>query len=277
MNNRKIKRIVKGYSTQDGAGVKLIRVLGPDDLNDIDPFLLMDAFNSDNPKDYIKGFPMHPHRGIETITYLLEGRIDHRDSIGNKGSLLSGELQWMTAGSGILHEEMPQPTPRLLGLQCWLNLAPKDKMAAPRYFSITTDMLKNIAIAGGKVKLISGEYNGEKGVKSNFEQVTLLDVMLEPGSELSIPVDKNLNTFIYLFEGSGDFGIDQVLVGRQSAAIFDKGDAVNVRAGKLGVHFILFAGKPLKEPVVWGGPIVMNTEEELEQAFIELRNITFVK
>jgi len=274
---REINRIVRGTATVDGAGVKLIRVLGHGDIRDIDPFLMLDAFGSDNPEDYIKGFPMHPHRGIETITYLLEGRVDHRDSLGNGGALLGGNLQWMTAGSGILHEEMPKETERLRGLQFWLNLPRADKMAPPHYFPISPDMVKNIDIGAGKVKLIAGEFSGEKGVEPPYVKATMMDFDLTPGAEYTLPVPPELNAFAYIIEGDAQWGGKRAPAGKHSAVIFGDGDAVTVRAQNEGVRFVFLAGKPLREPVVWGGPIVMNTEEELDAAFRELRDGTFVK
>jgi redox-sensitive bicupin YhaK (pirin superfamily) len=279
MKAREVKRIVRGYATIDGAGVKLIRVLGHNDVNDIDPFLMMDHFGSDKPADYIKGFPMHPHRGIETITYLLEGRVDHKDSLGNGGTLLDGNLQWMTAGKGILHEEMPKETAskRLSGLQFWLNLPKKDKMAPPHYFPISPEMVKDIKIEGGKVKLISGEFLGEKGVEPKYVKATMMDVALNRNAEYTFPVRAELNAFAYIIDGAAHFGEQRTLAERHSAVIFGDGDAVKVHANESGVRFMLLTGKPLKEPIAWGGPIVMNTQEELRTAFAELGNGTFIR
>jgi len=261
----------------DGAGVKLVRVFEHSDIYDIDPFLMFDAFGSENAEDYIKGFPMHPHRGIETITYLLEGRVDHKDSIGNSDTLLDGDLQWMTAGSGILHEEMPRPAKRLDGLQFWLNLPRKDKMAPPRYFPITPDMVKQLDIEGGTIKLISGEHMGESGIKPLYVQATMMDVCLGAGVSHDLPIPAGQNSFAYVLEGAANFGEERTEVGKFSAAIFSDGDAVRVRASALGVRFILLAAKPLGEPIAWGGPIVMNTREELQHAFNELSQGTFIK
>ena len=277
MQIREVKRIVKGQPAIDGAGVKLIRVLGRDDVHDVDPFLMFDAFGSENPEDYIKGFPMHPHRGIETITYLLEGRVDHRDSLGNSDTLLDGDLQWMTAGSGILHEEMPKETKGLNGLQFWLNLPKKDKMAPPNYFPITPDMIKEIDFDSGKVKLIAGEFLGESGVTPKYVKATMMDVSINPNSQYEIPIFGELNTFVYILEGTANFGENRTYVERHSVAIFSAGDAIKIHTSELGVRFILLAGKPLKEPIAWGGPIVMNTQEELQTAFNELSRGTFIK
>jgi len=279
MKTREVKKIVKGYATVDGAGVKLIRVLGREDIRDIDPFLMLDAFGSNDPDDYIKGFPMHPHRGIETITYLLEGRVDHKDSLGNGGTLLAGDLQWMTAGSGILHEEMPKvtETKEMRGLQFWLNLPQKEKMAPPHYFPISPDMTKRIDIEAGIVRLISGSYLGNQGVAPQHVEITMMDVQLKRGAECDLPIANELNTFVYIIDGAGYFGDSRTPVQAHSAAIFGEGDAVRAQAMDSGIRFVLLAGKPLNEPIAWGGPIVMNTDGELRNAFIELQTGTFIK
>lgn len=277
MKIREIKRIVTGKRTIDGAGVKLIRVLGNQDIADIDPFLMMDALGSEDPADYIAGFPMHPHRGIETISYLLEGRIEHRDSIGNQGSLMSGELQWMTSGSGVLHEEMPQETEVLEGLQLWLNMPSKDKMATPGYFLITQDMLTDVPVDGGRVRLIAGEYGGIKGVQGNYVPITMLDIVLNGGAVLDVPIPANNNCFVYLLRGSAVIGSSGTRVKQHSAAIFGAGDFVHIEAEREGTRLVLLSGDPLREPIAWGGPIVMNTKEELRTAFQELDNGTFIK
>jgi len=277
MKTREVKKIVKGYPTIDGAGVKLIRVLGRDDAHDIDPFLMMDAFGSENPDDYLKGFPMHPHRGIETITYLLDGRIDHRDSLGNSDTLLGGELQWMTAGSGILHEEMPKETKKLDGLQFWLNLPQKDKMAPPNYFPISPDMVKDIEIENGAIKLISGEYLGEKGVEPKYVKATMMDVRLDSGAQYDIAIPIEQNVFVYILDGAARFGEEGTYVEKYSAAIFAEGDIIHISASEQGVRFVLLAGKPLNEPIAWGGSVVMNTDEEIRTAFNDLRQGTFIK
>ncbi|MDR0911301.1 MAG: pirin family protein [Methanobrevibacter sp.] len=288
MTIKNIKKRITGQATQDGAGVKLIRVLGYENVKDIDPFLMLDAFDSTNPEDYIAGFPMHPHRGIETITYLIEGHIEHKDSLGNGGTIHKGESQWMTAGSGIMHEEMPKEDDRLFGLQIWLNLPKKDKMTDPNYFDIKNDMIKEINIDEGHVRVISGEFNGHKGITGKFIKATLIDFSLKPNNELIIPVNTEDNAFVYVFEGNGYFGnnmnndnkIDNKInnnVENKTVAIFDDGDEIKVKSGVNGIRFLLFAGKPLKEPIAWGGPIVMNDESELINAFDELQNGKFIK
>jgi len=277
MKLREVKKILKGRLTYDGAGVKLIRVLGRDDINDTDPFLMLDAFGSEDPDDYLKGFPMHPHRGIETITYLLEGRIDHTDSLGNSDSLLDGDLQWMTAGSGIMHEEMPKQTKKLDGLQFWLNLPKKDKMAPPHYFPVTPEMISTIEIEHGTIKLIAGEFFGKKGIDPMYVKATMMDVSINANTDYEIPIPAEQNTFLYILSGQGSFGENRTQVEAHSAAIFAEGDLIRFSTASEGVRFVLLAAKPLREPIAWGGPIVMNTNEELQQAFNELSQGTFIK
>ena len=271
-------KTVKGRHTWDGAGVSLIRVIGHDDVCEADPFLMLDAFDSTNPEDYINGFPFHPHRGIETVTYLVEGEIDHKDSLGNSGTILGGQAQWMTAGSGIMHEEMPQRRPRLFGLQLWVNLPAKDKMTDPRYFDITAGMTPVVDIPGGHVRVVAGAYGDVKGVAPAFVQATMLDVTLEPGAVFDMPAENQATVLIYTLEGAGYFGPGGAHeIGCRTGAIFGTGGTFHAQAGDEGVRFMLFAGTPLNEPVAWGGPIAMNTEEELQTAFAELRAGTFVK
>ncbi len=271
-------KTVSGRRTWDGAGVSLIRVIGHDDVRDADPFLMLDAFDSTNPDDYVNGFPFHPHRGIETVTYLVEGQIDHKDSLGNSGTIQGGQAQWMTAGSGIMHEEMPQRSPRMLGLQLWVNLPAKDKMTDPRYFDITSAMTPVVDIPGGRVRVVAGAFGGAKGVAPAFVQATMLDVTLEPGVVFDMPADDEATVLIYTLEGDGRFGPGGAHeIACRTGAIFGAGGTFHAQAGDAGVRFMLFAGKPLREPVAWGGPIAMNTEEELQTAFAELRAGTFVK
>jgi redox-sensitive bicupin YhaK (pirin superfamily) len=278
MEIRQIKRVVRGRSTMDGAGVKLIRVLGGEDTREIDPFLMMDAFDSTNPDDYVRGFPMHPHRGIETVTYLIKGRIDHEDSLGNSGTIAEGESQWMTSGSGILHQEMPQPSDRIFGLQMWLNLPQKDKMTQPAYFDISRDMIKVHEVEQGTVRVIAGSYADTQGVSPKFVKATMLDIALRPDQAFQLPVHKEANLFIYLLEGGGAFDTESSKpLERRTAAIFGSGDTLQVKSGAEGAHFMVFYGKPLREPIAWAGPIVMNTEEELQQAFDELHTGTFIR
>jgi redox-sensitive bicupin YhaK (pirin superfamily) len=274
---KQIKKIVKGQNAIDGAGVHLVRVLGPHDVKDFDPFLMLDSFDSKNPAEYTKGFPMHPHRGIETITYLIEGEIDHKDSLGNEGRITAGEAQWMTAGSGIMHQEMPQATPRMLGLQLWLNLPQKNKMTTPAYFDVTRKMIPAVSEPFGTVRVISGDYAGTKGVHPSYIQATLYDITIDAGKQTALPVKENENCFIFLIEG--DALVNDALQAEKSAILFEmEGNSIQVAAtDNAEARFIFFSGKALCEPIAWGGPIVMNTQEELMQTFAELEDGTFIK
>lgn len=276
---RNVKRLVTGSVQYDGAGVKLVRVLGNATVEDFDPFLMLDAFDSVNPEDYVKGFPWHPHRGIETVTYLIRGRIEHGDSLGNRGVIADGGCQWMTAGGGILHQEMPQPSERMLGVQLWLNLPRRDKMTAPEYRDITEDMVPKVRGEGSTVAVISGHYNGAAGaVQGDYVQTLFLDVALEAGVVWKLPTRPDDTVFAYLVRGSGRFGgSDAAVVTEKHAVLFGSGDELAVTAGDGGLRLLVLAAKALKEPVAWGGPIVMNTREELEQAFQEIRSGTFIR
>lgn len=275
MTLRKVSKSVRGMPAVDGAGVHLVRVLGPQTIRDFDPFLMLDSFDSTNPEDYIKGFPMHPHRGIETITYLIEGRIEHQDSLGNKGTIHPSESQWMTAGSGIMHQEMPQPSPRMLGLQIWLNMPQTAKMTNPTYFDIKNEMIGRKAEDFGVVRVLSGTYKNTAGVEAPHWQADIWDIMLDPGKEVTLETDPTDNVFIFLI--LGDAVINNEYYREKTAVLFDAGDGINVKADNNGCRFLYFAGQPIKEGVSWGGPIVMNTEEEIKLAFDELRQGTFIK
>jgi hypothetical protein len=278
---RTIKRIVRGMNAIDGAGVKLVRVLGHQDTDDIDPFLLLDAFDSTNPTDYIKGFPFHPHRGIETITYVISGEIEHKDSLGNKGTIKDGDLQWMSAGSGIIHQEMPQPSNHLLGAQIWLNLPRKDKMSEPSYGDINQKNVPIVYNNNNKIHVIAGEYLSTKGAfKGKYVDATYLDVELAPNQEWEFENAEDNTLFIYIFLGNGIFEKDiptAKLINAKQAVIFNQGRKFYVKTLNESLRFILLSAKPLKEPIAWGGPIVMNTREELYKAFEELDNNTFIK
>lgn len=276
MKIRKVTRVVQGKPAVDGAGVHLTRVLGGSTIEDFDPFLMLDSFDSRNPEDYIRGFPTHPHRGIETITYLVAGELAHEDSLGNKGLIIPGACQWMTAGSGILHQEMPQEAERLLGLQLWLNLPATEKMTNPKCFDIEPQDVGLVEENGGFVKVISGEYEGIKGVIPHHIQATLLDVKLDEGQSIEIPVKEDETVFVFLIEGAGM--LDGEIFEEKTALLLAEGDLVEVSAlpGE-ELRFFLASAPPLREPVAWGGPIVMNTREELRLAFDELRAGTFIK
>lgn len=275
---RQVIETITGSRAIDGAGVHLVRVLGPDEVRRFDPFLMLDAFDSRNPVEYIKGFPFHPHRGIETVTYLIKGHIEHQDSLGNKGTISDGESQWMTAGSGILHQEMPRASEHLLGLQLWINLPQKAKMAKPRYFDITADMIYKVEESFGTVRVISGEYCGHQGAKGEYVDARILDIDIKPNHSFSLETDKENTLFVYIVEGEGSFGGDnEKLIGSKMAALFTKDEEFFVKAGENGIRFVLFEGRPLGESIAWGGPIVMNTRDELEEAFNELERGTFIK
>ncbi len=275
---RKAIKTVKGSHQVDGAGVHLVRVFGYHDVKDFDPFLMLDAFDSKNPLDYTKGFPYHPHRGIETITYLISGQIEHLDSLGNKGTINSGECQWMTAGSGIMHQEMPKASEHMLGFQLWLNLPRKDKMTPPQYFDIRTNMIPTVEEANAKTKIISGEYKGKQGTKSKFVDATILDIHVNPNETFQMPTNPESTLFVYIFEGDGQFGDNGAeTIPFHTAVLFNKAEEFLVKAGKDGVRFVLCTGKPLNEPIAWGGPIVMNTKDELDRAFQEYKEGDFIK
>lgn len=272
---RTIARIVKGTPAVDGAGVKLTRVLGGNTIEDFDPFLMLDSFDSTNPPDYLRGFPTHPHRGIETITYLVEGTLVHQDSLGNKGLITPGACQWMTAGRGILHQEMPREAERFLGLQLWLNLPAAEKMTEPKYFDIQPEDVGVTNDSCATVRVISGAYEGVDGVKPHHIQATLLDVSLKEGQSIEIPVKEEETVFIFTL--LGDVMVEGEIFNQKTALLMKDGDQVEVSAlpGQTA-RFILASAPTLNEPVAWGGPIVMNTREELQQAFSELRAGTFI-
>ncbi len=278
MAMRAIRKIVGGATQYDGAGVKLVRVIGHADVHDFDPFLMLDAFDSDNPDDYTKGFPWHPHRGIETVTYLIHGDIEHGDSLGNKGRIVDGSCQWMTAGSGIIHQEMPQAVPRILGAQLWINLPQKSKMTTPAYRDITAEMIKIVARDGVVVRIISGQYQGIFGsMQGDYVKTLYLDVSLQPHTQWTIEVDPQNTVFCYLVAGSGTFDEDSGIIQDHRAVLLGDGQGVSVQSGPQGLRFLLISGKPLKESIAWGGPIVMNTREELREAFAQLDNGTFIR
>ena len=277
MKLRQIKERVTGKASIDGAGVHLVRVLSRRNVENFDPFLMLDAFDSTNPEDYIKGFPLHPHRGIETVTYLIEGEIEHMDSLGNKGVITSGACQWMTAGSGILHQEMPQASPRMLGLQLWVNLAAEKKMTDPAYRDITPDLVTKVEDETAAVAIVAGEYKGQHGgTKGEYIPVTFLDVTLKADKEWTLPTRSDENLFVYIIQGECAFADDTEQQQPKQAILFTEGDTFKAYT-ETGARFILVSGKPLREPVAWGGPIVMNTQAELKKAFDELDEGTFIK
>jgi redox-sensitive bicupin YhaK (pirin superfamily) len=302
---RPIKRIVESQPTLEGAGVKLRRAFGFGNTNDVDPFLLFDDFRNESPEDYLAGFPWHPHRGIETITYVLTGTVDHGDSLGNRGALGAGDVQWMTAGSGILHQEMPKGDERgrMHGFQLWANLPSHLKMTDPRYQDIVArDIPEVVDDDGTRVRVICGTFWGKTGpVEGVAADPRYVDVGVPPGRRKVLPVETTRNAFAYVFEGSGSFrdasapqGVPTELVGapgsadaptapvianvgNRSLVLFDRGDEVVVQAGEQGIRFLLVSGKPIDQPVAWYGPIVMNTPDELRRAYAELQDGTFIK
>jgi len=302
MSIRPIKRIVESKPTMEGAGVKLRRAFGFGSTEEFDPFLLFDDFRNDNPEDYLAGFPWHPHRGIETITYVLAGAVTHGDSLGNKGTLGAGDVQWMTAGSGILHQEMPRGDPkgRMHGFQLWANLPSSQKMTAPRYQDVVAgDVAEVTDDDGTRVRIICGSFWGKRGpVDGIAADPRYLDISVPAGRRKVLPVETDNHAFAYVFEGSATFrdasaptgvltervGSSDPAVrarvgesGNRSLVLFDRGDEVVVQAGDAGVRFLLVSGRPIEEPVAWYGPIVMNTEAQLRQAYAELQDGTFIK
>ncbi|MDF2483917.1 MAG: Pirin domain protein [Herbinix sp.] len=279
MSAREINKVVTGSAQVDGAGVKLIRVIGYANVWDFDPFLMLDAFDSHNSEDYVKGFPWHPHRGIETITYLIQGEIEHGDSMGNKGTIRDGGCQWMTAGKAVLHQEMPKPSERMLGVQVWLNLPKKSKMVPSQYRDLSSDKIPRISEEGCQVGIISGNYKGKTGAtEGDYVKATFLDVALAEAFTWEYETNPEDTVFVYIVEGEGYFGgEDKQLLTAKRAILFKKGEELVITAGKQPLRMFVFTGKPLREPIAWGGPIVMNTSDEIDQAFKEIRQGTFGK
>lgn len=300
MSIRPVKSITQSTPAIEGAGVKLNRAFGFGTTEEFDPFLLLDDFRNDRPEDYLAGFPWHPHRGIETITYVLAGTVEHGDSLGNRGRLGAGDIQWMTAGSGILHQEMPQGDAqgRMHGFQLWANLPASLKMTDPRYQDVKAAEIPEVVEDDGtSVRVICGDFGGRKGpVEGVAADPRYLDVWVPPRRRKTLAVEVDRHAFAYVFEGTGTFsgasepfGIltekahaaREVLIreqtGNRSLVVFDRGDTVTVQAGEEGIRFLMVSGKPIAEPVAWHGPIVMNTQAELQKAFSELNNGTFIK
>ncbi|MFW9911076.1 MAG: pirin family protein [Candidatus Thorarchaeota archaeon] len=278
---RFIEKVWKSRPTMEGAGVRLNRAFGFYEVPLFDPFLLLDDFGSNNPDDYVRGFPWHPHRGIETITYMIAGEVRHGDSLGNKGTIGTGDVQWMTAGSGIIHEEMPQRQEGMMaGFQLWANLPSADKMMHPRYRDIRSDAIPEIELGqSAKAKIIAGELDGVKGpVQDVVTDPEYLDVKINPNSVFRHRIDRDHSAFAYVFEGEAFFDVDLTkLCGLKNVILFGDGEEVVVTAEDEHVRFLLISGRPIQEPVAWRGPIVMNTKEELQVAFEEYHNGTFIK
>lgn len=272
---REIKEKIRGYRTQDGAGVSLVRVLGNRTVSEFDPILMLDSFDSINPDDYTAGFPLHPHRGIETISYVYHGSMTHKDSLGNEDTIGDGEVQWMTAGSGILHEEQIPASERLLGVQLWLNLPAKDKMVPPAYNSIKNSEIEDIEFEGGKLRLLAGEYEGISGYSSTCLPLDYYDIHLNPHASLTINTDPERSVMVFTL--LGEASIAGELVEEKTAVKLSLGDCVEIKATDDSAQVLFISSERLSEPVVWGGPIVMNTEEELNKAFDDLRGGTFLQ
>jgi quercetin 2,3-dioxygenase len=300
MSIRPVKSIVTSKPAIEGAGVKLNRAFGFGNTTEFDPFLLFDDFRNDRPDDYRAGFPWHPHRGIETITYVLAGSVEHGDSLGNRGNLEAGDVQWMTAGRGIMHQEMPQgdAAGRMHGFQLWANLPAALKMTAPRYQDVKAKEIPEVVDDDGtRVRVVCGDFWGKRGpIEGVAADPCYLDVWVPPGKRKVLRVETERHAFAYVFEGSGSFngssapfgvlteksdGVNETVVreqtGNRSLVLFDSGDEITVQAGEQGIRFLLVSGKPIEEPVAWYGPIVMNTQAQLQEAFSELRKGTFIK
>jgi len=272
---RKVKQQVTGFRTQDGAGVKLVRVLGNRTVEEYDPILMLDSFDSTNPDDYTAGFPMHPHRGIETISYVYRGKMTHRDSLGNEDTIGDGEVQWMTAGSGILHEEKLPASERMLGVQLWLNLPAKDKMVPPAYKSIKNSEIEEIELENGKLRLLAGEYEGKQGYKSKYLPLDYYDIHLNPNASIDINTDSDRSIMVFTLSGEAYIGGE--LVKEKTAAKLTSGDHVVIKAADEKAQILFVSSTRLGEPVYWGGPIVMNTKAELNKAFEDLDRGTFLQ
>ena len=271
---RKIRQQVQGYRTQDGAGVNLVRVLGNGTIMEYDPILMLDSFDSTNPNDYTAGFPMHPHRGIETISYVYRGYMTHKDSLGNEDTIGDGEVQWMTSGSGILHEEKLPAAERLLGVQLWLNLPAKDKMVPPAYHSIKNSEIEEIEIENGKLRLLAGEYEGRKGYLGKYLPLNYYDLHLNSNASIVLHTESERSVMVFTLLGEAYIGGE--LVEEKTAVKLTSGDYIEIKATDKKAQVLFISSTILNEPVVWGGPIVMNTKEELNKAFDDLRNGTFL-
>ena len=272
---RKISQQVRGYRTKDGAGVSLVRVLGNQTVQEYDPILMLDSFDSTNPDDYTAGFPMHPHRGIETISYVYRGFMTHKDSLGNEDTIGDGEVQWMTAGSGIMHEEKLPAAERMLGVQLWLNLPAKDKMTAPAYRSIKNSEIEEIEIENGKLRLLAGEYNGRKGYQGKYLPLDYYDIHLNPYASITIRTDIERSVMAFTLLGNAYIGGE--LVKEKTAVKLTAGDHVEIKAIDQKAQVLFISSLYLHEPIFWGGPIVMNTKDELKQAFDDLKQGTFLQ
>ena len=272
---RKVKTKVRGFRTRDGAGVSLVRVLGNQTTKEFDPILMLDSFDSTNPDDYTAGFPMHPHRGIEIISYVSRGKMVHRDSLGNEDGISDGEVQWMNSGSGIMHEEMVPAADRLLGVQLWLNLPSKDKMSKPSYNSIKNDKIPEIEIEGGKLRLLAGTYKEYQGYKGNYLPMNYYDIQLNADAEFTLTMGQKDSVMIFTL--LGNIYINGEYIEEKAAVKLTEGDSLTIKNGKEKAQVLYINSKALSEPIAWAGPIVMNTQDEIQKAFSELMSNTFIK
>lgn len=272
---RIIKDKMKGFRTTDGAGVSLVRVLGNNTVETYDPILMLDSFDSTNPEEYIAGFPIHPHRGIETISLIVKGNMVHKDSLGNEDGITDGEVQWMTAGSGILHEEKLPASDKLLGVQLWLNMPSKDKMSSPEYHSIKKEDIAQIPIEGGMLRLISGSYKEHKGFEGKYSPLDYYHIILQANSKFTIETEEDKSVLVFLL--SGDAKVADEIISEKTAVKLTQGNSLEIETLHEGAQILFLSSDKLEEPVSWGGPIVMNTKEELDLAFKELRTGNFLK
>ena len=278
-NFRKVRKLITPQPVTEGAGVHLIRSIATPQLDYLDPFLLLDHFGSDNPEDYLAGFPMHPHRGIETVTYMLSGKVNHRDSLNNAGEIGAGDVQWMTAGQGILHEEMPAPVDnKMEGFQLWVNLPASLKMTQPRYQEVLSEAIPEVDYSPGvKIRVIAGEVKGVIGpVKDIYIEPDYLDVHMQAAVDFKISTPPDFTTFIYLYRGNAVWGGEKFTLASPQLVIFEEGDTLLVSSEQAGARFLLVMGKALHEPIARYGPFVMNTREEILQTLKELKNGTFI-
>lgn len=275
MTNRQVKSKVKGFRTKDGAGVSLVRVLSNQTVGGFDPILMLDSFDSTNPDDYTAGFPLHPHRGIETISYLSRGKMVHKDTLGNEDSITDGEVQWMNAGSGILHEEKVPAAERLLGVQLWLNLPKRDKFSKPYYHAIRANDIEEIEIDSGKIRLLAGEFEGHKGFRGEHLPLDYYDIHLEKDGEISLETEEDDSLMVFTL--LGNITIEDELIEEKTAAKLTNGHRVTIKNAGDFAQVLFIRTRALNEPVAWAGPIVMNSEEELEEAFKDLREGRFIR
>ena len=272
---RKVKTTVKGFRAIDGAGVSLVRVLGRDTVEEFDPILMLDSFDSINPEDYTAGFPMHPHRGIETISYVSSGKMMHRDSLGNEDIVSSGEVQWMNSGSGILHEERIPEVDRLLGVQLWLNLPKDDKTSKPSYNSIKKEDIKEVEIDGGKIRLLAGDYKDVSGYRGKHLPLNYYDIHLDENAEITLNMDENES--VMLFTLLGDVYVEGEFVEEKTAVKLTEGSSLSIKNEDKKAQVLYISSKALNEPISWAGPIVMNSKEEIKEALDELNKGIFIK